>query len=205
VSYDPNAGPFKDIISASEVEASVEAQLRFWFDTYLRELERQHDYDTDQLPSIRSYTTIENLQHNAEQQTPAIVIVSPGMRGKPVHSGDGWYRGDWVVGIAAFVAARDDKSSDKLAKTYGAAIRAIMLQKRVPLGIDVTWVSETYDDAVVADDGAQLSAALLMFDVTVDGIVKSVGAGPLVPGDAYPDLPVVIDQPGRVIVNAKEE
>jgi hypothetical protein len=78
-----------------------------------------------------------------------------------------------------------------LAKIYGAAVRAIMLQKPSLGGVSsgIEWYDESYRDVSV-DQQRTVRSAVLTFQVWIDGVVVR-GAGPTTPIPPDPET-----QPG---------
>lgn len=201
----PNYDVFKDIITADEVEDQILANLELWMPTYLAELCRQKNIDPTLPPAIKSWVTLQKFRHEPQNQTPAIVVVSGGTSGQPVKSGDGWWRSPFLFGISAIISARDQDSASRMSKLYAAAVRAIMLQQRKNvMYTDIVWNGETYGDIDVGSPD-MLAAATGTFEITLDGLVKSQGAGPKVPSLLAPDpVPLVEENPGRITVVGKE-
>jgi hypothetical protein len=196
---------FKDIISIDEIEDQILANLQNWMPTYMAEVCRQKSLDSSQVPAIKSWVTLQRFRHEPHNQTPAIVVVSGGTSGQPVKNGEGWWRSPFVFGVSAIISARDQDSSSKMSKLYAAAVRAIMLQQRTDvMYTDIRWNGESYDDIDVGSPD-MLTAASGTFELMLDGLVKSQGAGPKVPNVAPPDpVSLVTEDPGRITVEGKE-
>jgi hypothetical protein len=201
----PEYDVFKDIISIDEIEDQILANLENWMPTYMAELCRQKGLDYSQVPAIKSWVTLQKFRHEPQNQTPAIVVVSGGTSAQPVKDGAGWWRSAFVFGVSAIISARDQDSSSRMSKLYAAAIRAIMLQQRTDVSYtDIRWNGESYDNIDVGSPD-MLTAASGTFELMLDGLVKSQGAGPKVPDIAPPDpMPVVVEDPGRITVEGKE-
>lgn len=183
----PNLDVFKDIVSSDEIDVQIATVLNDWMDTYLAEIERQRGFPAGDIPSIRSYVTIQDFRHDPENQVPAIVIVNAGTTGRPTKSGEGWYKATFTVGISAITSAIDQAASREMSKLYSAAVRAIMLQKKAGGNLisDVQWLGEA-NDTIDRDAGDMLAASTNTFDLVVDGLVKERGAGPAAPTTSAP-------------------
>jgi hypothetical protein len=201
----PEYDVFKDIISVDEIEDQILANLESWMPTYLAELCRQKGLDYSKIPEIKSWVTLQKFRHEPHNQTPAIVVVSAGTSSRPTKSGEGWWRSAFVFGVSAIISARDQESASRMSKLYASAVRAIMLQQRTNvMYTDIAWSGESYD---LVDVGSpdMLNAATGTFELMLDGMVKSQGAGPKVPDTSVPaPVPVVIEDPGRITVEGKE-
>jgi hypothetical protein len=202
----PNLDVFKDIISSDELDVQINAVLSTWMDTYLAELDRQRGFATP-VPGIRSYVTLQDFRHDPENQTPAVVVVNAGTSGRPIKSGEGWYRSAFLVAVAVITSTKDQQSTRRMSQIYGAAVRAIMLQKKAGGNMvsDVEWLGEA-NDQIDRDSGDQLAACTNSFELMVDGIVKERGAGPAAPSTATPvPVPAVVAGLNSVTVTEKED
>lgn len=125
------------VISAFDVEQAVIDTLKPRLDYYLPQLGH---------PKVRSYARSVDIQKLPEQQTPAITVESPGMEGEPSRKGDGSYHAWWRISVDIFVTAKDADSATRLAKSYIAVIRAVLLQEPGLKGFatGLSWMDETY-------------------------------------------------------------
>lgn len=192
------------IVSASDLEGAVIEQLRTWLPAYLREAERRTERDAGQLPNIRTFATTNEFQKWPEDQLPACIVISPGTTEAPKMDGEGTYRSIWMVGLALVVSTRDRKSTNEVAKLYGAYARAALLQHQRLPGLDVLgvdWNAERYD-RVRTEDTRTIAAANLIFNIEVRETVNE-RLGP-----AEPPPEPVGDMPGvervEFTVQAKE-
>lgn len=194
------------LVTAEQIEAGAIAHLEMWMPSYLRELERRTDRDPNDLPNIRSYSTVNEFQKWPEEQLPACIVISPGTRDQPKMEGDGTYRADWVLGVAIVVSTRDQASTNQVAKLYGTAARAAILQHQSlgDLGAEgVLWEAERYDN-VQQEQTRTIAAANILFRVTMRGVVNA-RAGLLTPPvdpTEEPDFPEV--EEASATVQAKE-
>lgn len=183
---------FGNILTKKEVEDSVLEHLQLWLPTYLAEIERQKNLGTDFIapPVYWSTTFQQGFDFMGEQKTPAILVMSPGINGKPAREGDGTMRAGFTVGIGAVVSAREQDETNALATYYAAAIRALMVQK-VPAAMSdgavwhgSTWEDEGYDDLPGADSRS-LASCRLLFTLDFRGVVTTL-AGPASPDPLDP-------------------
>lgn len=182
---------FGPIVSGDTVEEWTRTTLELWFPTYLREVERQMGLDPNDLPNPRSYTVSSDREREAEDQLPAVVIVSPGTVDDPLLDGEGMYRVKWQIGVGIYCSALDHDSTKRLVRAYGSAARAIMLHKQT-LGGNANgtdWVSESYD-VLAFDDSRTIGAGLIEFNVEVSQAQRKWG-GPAAPDEDPSDGPVV--------------
>lgn len=183
---------FGPIIDGATVEESVMTFLQRWLPTYLAEVARQNGLDPDVWlqpgnwpPSWSNKTRFDLTE---ETRLPAILVISAGLAGRPIKEGDGNYRATWMIGIAAIVSAKDQDSTNKLAKRYGAAIRWLMMQHpsmEDPNVEGVDWEDEIYDD-IPPQQERTLSGVRLVFSVEYTHVMSALD-GPVLPADPPPD------------------
>ena len=182
---------FGNFLDSAVVEEAVQAHLMRWLNTYLYEIERQKGLAPDFIarPAFWSTTPNQGFNFLGEERTPAVLVMSPGLAGKPSKEGAGSMRASWVVGVGAVVSATTQEDTRRLAGWYAACIRAVMLQK-VPTDLHgavwegVTWEDEGYDDLPGAD-ARSLASARLLFTVDFRDVVQSRGG----PVDPVPHVP----------------
>jgi len=174
---------FGPIVSGGDVEAWCVDLLRTWYGTYLSEVERQAGLDAGTLQRPRAVVRVPSLDKWPEDQLPALLVISVGTAETPLKQGSGSYRARWDVGTACICSARGEAETRAIAMLYGAALRALFIQRPSLDGRahGTVWTSETYDD-LDYDDGRTLAAAIVGFTVEVHDVVVG-NAGPLAPDD----------------------
>lgn len=167
---------FGKIVIASQVEYAVRDILQLYFPTYLRELERQMEWEREALPTPRNYTVRNSLDVQSGEEIPKVVVVSPGLWEPPeVIEGEGYYVAKWQVGVGVAIAAPTEEEADAQAKMYGAAARAILLQHQSLERDDVSgvfWLDENYDDLELDDQLANYKAAQVFVAVQMNEAVN---------------------------------
>lgn len=121
---------FGPLVMGTDVEDAIKATLETWFETYLAFVEREivrrgHKVPGGKLPLPRSYTVSSDWDHFPEEQVPAVMVMAPKME-KPRRDGKRTYRADFPFAVGIFVEGQDRSSTERLAKFYGAAIRALI-------------------------------------------------------------------------------
>lgn len=177
---------FGGLVHGGIVEQAVGDTLKLWFPTYLREVERQHDRDQLALPAPRSYQLVSESDDPTrwlEDQLPSIIVMCPGFAEQPRHAGSGAYDARYSVSVAAIVSANTQGATRQLARLYGAAIAAILVQKPSLGGVanGLQWADESYDD-IPADSARSLACVIEGFIVDMPAVLDSQ-AGPLVPDE----------------------
>lgn len=192
---------FEAIKLADDLEQFVIRTLEDWFPVYIREVELTHDvyFPQDSLPLPRAYLTSDRVEKEAADQLPAIVVVNPGLSGKPPkQEGDGSFRAFFNVGVGVFVSSFDRTETKRLVRTYTAIVRTIMLQKQSLSGFadGTTWLDESYDDNFNFVDNQTIGAGQCVFEIEVAGVVNRYG-GPAAFGGPTPE-PDPDTQPGAL-------
>lgn len=201
---------FGQILDASHVERTFKAFLDRWMPVYLAEVARQNSLPPNswlfQRPDgswgwIRGWQAGPRFELDENTQLPAGRMIVAGVAGRPTKEGDGTYRATWTVGMAIVVSAKDQASTDALAKRMGAAIRALVVQHPSLEDSNVegtSWEDEGYDD-VPPEQGRNLASARLVFNVEYNYVVSALD-GPVLPSDPpvdptvpYADWPTVRD------------
>jgi hypothetical protein len=119
---------FGPLVAATQVDDAIKATLEEWMATYLRFVERSVGLEKEWLPDVKSFTISPDFDHYPEEQLPAVLIVTKEIPHTAM-DGQKQYRATIPFGVGAFVSARDRASSDRLAKYYGAGIRALIAQQ----------------------------------------------------------------------------
>jgi hypothetical protein len=119
---------FGPIVTGADVEDAVERTLKEWMQTYLRRMERHISKPPNWLPNPGSYIASSDWDHFPEEQVPAILMICPDA-GRPEMDGKREYRTTFPIQIGIFVEGQDRRSSERLAKYYGAALRELLTHK----------------------------------------------------------------------------
>jgi hypothetical protein len=139
----------------------------------LAEAERERGLKPRTLPIIKNYTTVNEFRNWAAEDTPVVVIVSPGLAEEPAMKGDGTYRAKFHLGVAVIVEANNRDNTRKLARIYGPVVRQLMLQQQGLGGISsaVEYEDERYDEPPEREDHAVM-AVQVTFRVEVHNVVN---------------------------------
>lgn len=181
---------FGPIFVGHDLEKATMETLAAWFPTYLREIELQMELPEGLIPPPRTYTTRNEFTSFPEDQMPICVVISPGLAGEPHKEGNGTFSGWFSLGVGVLASASTEEDTNFLSKVYGAAVRAIMLQKQGLGGIckGIEWADESYNDLPDIDQTRSIRASQWIGLAYIDNIVNQF-AGPL--GDPLPE-----EQPG---------
>jgi hypothetical protein len=193
--YLPRSTAYGALVSASDVELAFVALGRKWIADYLAEVERQHGMPVGTLPQPRAWIISADVEKMPEDQTPAVIVGSPGLTEAPQADGQGVYSASWRVLLGVHLSARGNDNALRLVRLYTLALRALAVQQQL---IDpelavmrVDWRDERYDVLASIDDRTVCTGvvelAVSVYEIT------SRHAGPLEPllspGDLGPDSP----------------
>lgn len=183
---------FGPIVSASEVEDAVEKSLRYWFPTYLAEMERRLKLRKAILAVPQNYTSRNSFDAVEGERTPKIVVIAPGLETEPMKNSTS-YRATWRLGIGIATGAKTEKDCNRHIKAYAAAARAIMIHKPqticdngVPYLDEIVWLSEAYEDLDIPNQHRLYKAATLWFAMDINAVTARRGGPPdpnLAPND----------------------
>lgn len=184
---------FGTALSLPTIERAVMAHLRRWFPDYLRDAERREGVRADgvtplepgELPLPRSWRPAAEVDKWAEDQLPAIIFGSPGLSDSgPRRSGDGKHEGPWVFSLTAVVSGRDDQVNRWLVGIYTAALRLLLMQQPMIVGLPVEgchYADEAYDPIPQRRSRA-LMAGTVVYELVLSGL-GDAAAGPLAPAE----------------------
>jgi hypothetical protein len=191
---------FGRLIGAHHVEDAAVALLRYWLPTYLHEVERQSGQIPGTLGHPCSYRVSGDTDKMPEDQTPAIVLKSPGIADEPSMGGSGVYQAQFRLEASAVVSARGgmEESGEpralRLARMYALALRACLVQQADPDGylFRRDWTGEEYDVLSSIDDRT-VCVATTTFRIEVPDVsdANSGPVEPLVPPDVSGAMPPV--------------
>jgi len=190
---DSSLSIFDQIKIADDLEQAVLKTLQDWFPVYIREVELQspavpdpRNIPVDTLPLPRSFFTADQVDREARNQLPSIVVISPGLssRTDPKQNGGGTFMVPFSIAVGVFVSADSRVHTLRLVRLYTAIVRSIMIQKQSFGGFasGAYWLDESYDDRFSFTDDMTISAGQVVFEVWVDNVVTRF-AGPVTPPD----------------------
>lgn len=190
---------FGAIKLSDDLETATVNTLGSWWPVYSREVELQAQITPGSIAPPKSWLKANQLDREAADALPSIVVVSPGLSGRnaPKQEGDGSFRCWFSIAVGVFVASEDRKSTMRLVRLYTAIARTIILQKQSLRGFadGTTWLDESYDDNFPFADGRTISAGQVVFEVEVAGVVNRFD-GPSTGSVEFPATPDPINQPG---------
>lgn len=173
------------IRTANDLERGCLALLEERLTAYGDAVARQGAEETP-LVAPRSYSCSSAFDRWAEDQLPAIVVVSPGTLEPPELRG-GIYGAAFGLVVGVYCSAATEIATHELVRIWTAAIRSCLVQTPSLGGLvsELVLLEESYDDVDVSDRRTY-AAGTVAFLARVSEIV-SVDAGPLLGADP-PDL-----------------
>jgi hypothetical protein len=175
---------FGNILTASRIEENAIQTLVTWVPTYLREVERQLGVEIGSTPVPEHFSNRNSFDYLPGEKYPKVVAISPGLANRPEANGGGQYRALWRLGIGTVLAAQDEVVANLWAKTYGAAIRKIFIDKQSLGGIAtaIRWEDEEYPDLPIAVQNQLFKAAAVYFTVDCEDVATK-WSGPTSPDE----------------------
>lgn len=185
---------FGPIVAAVDVEQALVSVAQLWMADYLAEVERQHALVVRSLPYPRAWVVSSEVEKMPEDQTPAVLVASPGLSEPPLADGSGVFTARWQVNVAVHLTARGNTHALRLARLYASALRALYLQQQqLPtLALRrILWMGERYDTLPSADDRTVCTAVVELAVEVSDVITRHAGPlSPILPpGQTGPDSP----------------
>jgi hypothetical protein len=165
------------IFSASQLEQACLAQLQRLLPAYGNAVAAQLGATAPAPP--RSYTCAARFDRWAEDQLPAVVVVSPGTLRQPELHG-GAYDAVFGLVVGIYCSAATERATHDLVRLWCAALRACLLQTASLGGVvaDLMLLDESYDEIDV-ESRRSIAAGVCGFEAHVNAITDR-RAGPLV-------------------------
>jgi hypothetical protein len=180
---------FGRLVGAHHVESAVVLVLADWLHTYLAQVERVSGEEVGSIARPRSIRISGQVDTMPEDQTPAVIVRSPGLVEVPVHDGDGEYSAAFEIEVGTIVTAKGVKDNGspralRLARMYALAIRGVLVQQSDPdlILYHRDWQDEKFDLLDSIDDRT-ICVSRVVFRITVPQTVQ-FGQGPLEPEQA---------------------
>lgn len=199
---------FKTWTSPRQIELAYIAHVSKWIETYIAEAERQFEIPPRSVPVPRhGQFTVHRSEFEKwpEDQTPAIIVLAPGLAGEPRREADRTMTAPIALAFGAIAAGGpvfEDQAAE-VAQIIGVSIREIVLNLR-PDDIEIAGIDlldEQYGDV----DRRDLGSSRVIFRVWVKGWSPGP-SGPIdrsdPPDDPYlpsGDWPLV--QPGKIFIH----
>jgi hypothetical protein len=180
---------FGRILSAAQIEDAVLAVMEAWFPTYLAEMERQEGMRVGTLVPPDNYINRNSFETLEGEKMPKVVVMAEGLTGTPSTSGMHIYKATWNVGVGIATAAKTEEVCNRMVKAYGAAVRALVLNKMGTQNIigvaNVNWTQERYPSITIPSPIQLFKAANISFAIDVEDVAHKYG-GPATPSRAVP-------------------
>lgn len=180
---------FGRLVGAHHVEDAIVAVLKRWYPTYLHEAERASGIVPGSLQKPRSYRITSDQSAMPEDQTPAVIIKSPGILEVPGVNGARQYSARWEIETGILVSAIGTLDNGtpralRLARIHALALRACVTQQPDQPGMDAIlfrrdWIDEGYRQLPSIDDRT-ICIATVRFSIEVPNVLTS-DSGPIEP------------------------
>ena len=174
------------LVGAHHVEDAAIAMLRDWLPTYLHEVARQSGVTPGTIATPRSYRVSAEPEKMPEDQTPCVVVISPGVSDSPLTNGARQYTAQFRIDLGIVVSARGGMEEGgspralRLARLYALAMRAAMAQQSDEEYLfRRDWLGEDYDLLPSIDDRT-ICVGRVRYAIEVPDVLTT-DAGPLDP------------------------
>lgn len=186
---------FGPVVLATDVEDVIESTMKLWMTTYLGLIVRHIGKPPGWLPPPKSYTVTSDWDSFPEEAVPAVLISCPDVE-NPLMDGQRTYRAIFPVDVGIRVESKDRRSSERLAKYYGGAVRALLLAKGSlgDFAEATTWTGEKYGAHVGDRSQRTFGTADIKFNIEVRQVAKRLtgpATVPVEPGVPPPSWPTV--------------
>lgn len=201
------ASHFGHIVVPMVLEKSTIALLQELFPMYLREVERQVEWDGPQLPAPRNYARRNAMDFEPGESIPKVVVIAPGLYAEPEITndakGDSYYKATWQLGVGVATANQDEQTAIDMSYMYAAAARGIMIHNQ-DLGREdvcyISWLDENYDDLEIDNQLGMFRSAVGIFGVEVETAVSRFHRPPLIT-----EAEQVVEDVEKVITTINDE
>jgi hypothetical protein len=165
------------LVTALEIRRSAQEQLQAWIPAYLAELERRYDIKK-KLPAPKTWHRLPRFTRMSSEQSPAVLVTSPGLVEPPSRDGDGEFSAIWRLNVFVVVRGEDFQQTTDRVALYVAAVRLALMQQGIGLSSAhrPSWIGEGYDELEV-DQARTIGAGVASFTVRI-GQVLDDQAGP---------------------------
>jgi hypothetical protein len=167
---------FPDMISGRHVEQAVIETCVKWGEEFVAEAERQFGIPPRSVPvpAAGQFTsTSATFEKWPEDQTPAVLVIAPGLTGKPRREADRSLTAPVAVGLGFLCGTGHGSAANReAAQLYAAAYSELMLRMPLTLlgerlGVEaVEYVDERYND-IPGNREKMLAASRLVFVINV--------------------------------------
>lgn len=175
-------------VSIDQIEDKIVEILKEWMESELYLLTKNRSLEMLALPL--SYNVRPENDKFTEDHLPAVIVVSPGTEGPPRKDGSGTYEANWKVSVVVIVNGNSRQTTNRNARLYAAAIRAILVERRGLDGLSNggRWDGESYDEGPT-EMGRTLAAITVDFTFTIPNVAGRMDRleSPIAPPDPIPE------------------
>jgi len=193
-------------VSIDQVEDKIVEVLKKWMESEIFLITSSRGLDMLALPL--SYNVRPENDKFTEDHLPAVIVASLGTEGPPRKDGSGTYEANWKVSVVVVVNGNSRESTNRNARIYAAAVRAILVERRGLDGMSTggRWDGESYDEGP-AEMGRTLAATTIDFTFTIPNVAGRLDrlAEPIAPPGPIPDGVTVQDTEMTTLLRGIEE
>jgi hypothetical protein len=132
---------------------------------------------TDRVERPKSIRVRTRLSRLAEDQLPTLVLICPGTTGEALRDGDGNYKAQYSVGVAAVTQSTSEQVGREQANVISTAAALLLMQCLTRASESVTsvvWEDDSSDDTDI-DDQRSRHVFTHTLTVTVDDVMNDEG------------------------------
>lgn len=175
-------------LSIDQVEDKIVDLLKMWMESEIYMITKTRGLDMLALPL--SYNVRPENDKFTEDHLPAVIVASLGTDGIPRKDGYGTYEANWKISVVVVVNGNTRQSTNRNARIYAAAVRAILVERRGLDGLSNggRWDGESYDEGP-AEMGRTLAATTIDFTFTIPNVASMSDRleAPIAPPDPIPE------------------
>jgi hypothetical protein len=133
------------IVTGTDIRRTVESELQANLPERLTQLAAAKGLA---LPSPKTWERLADFTQIAEQQSPAVVVTSPGIDGQPEVTGQDEWEADWLVRVYCVVRGATYRETADRVGHYVGALRAALLTSPglAALSSGIEWRAENYSE-----------------------------------------------------------
>lgn len=184
------------VVTALEVRKAMQDSLAKWMPSVLRELAQRHGIVHEAAREPRTWTRMADFHRLSADQSPSVIVTSPGIVAPPERDGEGYYLATWAVSVYAHILGASFEETADLVGLYTAAIRIAGIQHSLAIegSRRPRWLLEQYAE-ISNEDSRVVGAGHVQFTVAVSDAAQDnagpVSEPPRPPRYVDPDDPVV--------------
>lgn len=133
--------------------------------------------DNVDFPPPKSWQMLQDVDDLTIDQSPLVVVTTPGLVGEPSRMAGGKHRASWIIDAYVFVRGQSYDDVRIRVFTYAAALRTTLGRWRVGAIYPTRWVDESYAE-IPSEQTRTLGGAVVSFVVDVSDVLDDLAREP---------------------------